>query len=68
MVIYHSTTKISIQFYNNREDLTKQLVSETHELFSFEVVSGSNRSSIFEIIKQCRILSSNNYFIHSLRI
>ena len=36
-------TKISIRFYNDREDLTKQLVSKTHELFFFEVVSDTNQ-------------------------
>ena len=34
-------TKISIRFYNDREDLTKQLVSKTHGLL-FEVVSDTN--------------------------
>ena len=28
-------TKISIRFYNDREDSTKQLVSKTHGLFGF---------------------------------
>ena len=37
-------TKISIRFYNDREDSTKQLVSKTHELFVFfEVVSVTNQ-------------------------
>ena len=36
-------TKISIQFYNDREDETKQLVSDAHELLFCEVVSDTNR-------------------------